>query len=218
MYIVIYFAHTTLFHKYTGVFGFVVNKRSSRKTSIHKRFVKLLKSGLKSALFACCSVTFSHQYHTLDMARKGKKSVISHFYSARSQKHIDPLIFSNQLGVMISEQCCLHFDFFYFAGMLFRIFIIVNADQQHITCIFTDKTGIAFFFDLLDGTFCRLIPFELNDHRRKRCITLWKKHDICNTVSRWQFLNFQIVINTLVLGHFLKTHCSAFSTPHQERL
>ena len=68
-YIVITFAHTTLFHKYTGVFGFAVNEQSNHKTSIHKSSIKSLKGGLKSALFAHCSVTFRHQYHTLDMAR-----------------------------------------------------------------------------------------------------------------------------------------------------
>ena len=89
----ILFAHTTLFHKYTSVFGFAVRKWGSGKMSIHKKIAKSLKSGLKSVLLGCCSVTFCHQYHTLHMARKGKKSVISHFYSARSRKHIDPLIF-----------------------------------------------------------------------------------------------------------------------------
>ena len=98
----ILFAHTTLFHKYTSVFGFAVRKWGSGKMSIHKKIAKSLKSGLKSVFFAVMSVTFSHQYHTLHMARKGKKSVISHFYSARSRKHIDPLILLHHFKVMIS--------------------------------------------------------------------------------------------------------------------
>ena len=65
----ILFAHTTLFHKYTSVFGFAVRKWGSGKMSIHKKIAKSLKSGLKSVFFAVMSVTFSHQYHTLHMAR-----------------------------------------------------------------------------------------------------------------------------------------------------
>ena len=80
------------------MFDLAVWEWTSHKKPIHKRTTKILESGLKSELFARCSVTFSHQYHTLNMARKGKKSVISHFYSACSWKHINPLIYFQRFG------------------------------------------------------------------------------------------------------------------------
>ena len=70
--IVISFAHTTLFHKYTGVFGLAVREWESAKMPSHKYFIKSLKSGLKSAFFGCYSVTFRHQYHTLNMSSTWK--------------------------------------------------------------------------------------------------------------------------------------------------
>lgn len=126
-------------------------------------------------IFCPARQLFRHQYYTLNMARQGKKSVISHFHSACSWKHIDPLISLHHFGAMISEfvmlvilfSTVLHFNFLYFTGILFGTLVIVDTDKHHITCIFTDKTGIVFFFDLLDCSLGCLIPFQFNDHCRK---------------------------------------------------
>lgn len=87
-----------------------------------------------------------------------------------------------------------------FVDLVFGVFVIIHANEEHIALIMFKSLWIIFLFNLADGGIGVFVPFEFDDHRGNIAIGARDEDDIGKAFTGGIFANDGIIFSRGIHG------------------
>ena len=97
------------------------------------------------------------------------------------------------------------------------LLIIIHANQKNFTVIILQAVQIIFPLDLFDCLFCRMSPFQFDNHGWQVAVSIRLKYNICKAFSSWHFSMQSIVFLSGIICQGNDTRQRIFIVVFQDR-